>query len=305
MNVGAVRPELREIPIGLIDEPELPSRTAMDEEKLNQLAADMRVHGFTSVLVVFREGDRFGVVAGHRRTISARRAGVVAVPCLVYPSRVDGMEAIQFSENALREDLSVTDEAIWFAELFERHQAEGTDGVAARTGTTRAYVEGRLSLLHGDAEIFGALARNEITIGVAQQLNRIGSEKYRRMYLELAVTNGATVAIAQSWVLDYKRVHAPATNDGAALDVAPPAPPPPVAEYFTCGACDGAHDMASMIPIQFHRYCVQSHLRPALLMLRERHLYVRRPRTNDEAAALVSELLDQFPALAEDTTARA
>jgi ParB family chromosome partitioning protein len=123
--IVAAKPEYRELPLGVIDEPVLPSRTTMDEEKMHALVTSMRELGFISVLVVARVGERYEVVAGHRRRIAAGRAGLVAVPCLVYASKGAAMEAIQHAENKHREELNAADEAIWFAQLMEAHPGRG------------------------------------------------------------------------------------------------------------------------------------------------------------------------------------
>jgi hypothetical protein len=87
--------------------------------------------GFISVLVVARVGERYEVVAGHRRRIAAGRAGLVAVPCcLCVQGRRDGSDPAR--ENKHREDLNPADEAIWFAQLMERTPTK------ARTAWPRA-----------------------------------------------------------------------------------------------------------------------------------------------------------------------
>ena len=297
----AVEPELVRVPHALIDEPALPSRSELPDDHLATLAADMRVHGFTSTIILARVGDRYEVIAGHCRWHAARAANIALIPALVYPTKHDGIEAMQWTENALRADLPPADEAVWFAELVERHPTLGTDGVAARLGLSRGYLEGRLALLRGDTEVFAALKARTITIGVAQQLNRISHQTWRRYYLDLAVTHGATIGIVQRWVHDLERTLLPATQDGAAFDAPAPPPPTSITDYWRCVCCEREHDTAQMIPIQIHRYCIQAQLTPALELYRDRHLLVRRPRTIDEAAALVSEVLDQFPALAGES----
>ncbi len=305
MTSALLRPELRTIPIGAIDEPALPSRTSMDDTKMDELVGSMRAIGFISVLVVVAVGERFEVVAGHRRRIAAGRAGVVTVPCLVYPSKDAALEAVQHAENRHREDLNPADEAIWFQQLFDLHPDDGTDGVAARVGESRAYVEGRLALFQGDEEVFRALEQGRITIGVAQQLNRIGEVMGRRHLLDQALRNGATVGIVKGWVEEWKRSMEPVlrhvTGDGAP----PPSAIPMLDDYFTCHLCELKEHPQSMRPIQMHDYCVQAVLVPALKFFRHRDQYLARPTTIDDARELINDLVDRFPALVAGDSARA
>jgi hypothetical protein len=52
-----------------------------------------------------------------------------------------------------------------------------------------------------------------------------------------------------------------------------------------------------MRPVQIHDYCQQAVFLPALEFFQRRSDYVRRPRTDREALALLEELLELFPSL--------
>lgn len=305
MSLARIEPEIARVPHALIDEPELPSRSEMDELKMDELVADMRANGFTSAVVLFRKGERFGTVAGHRRWHAAQRAGIGMIPALIYPSETDGLESIQFSENEHREKLSPTDEAVWYAQLFEKRPDEGTDGVAARVKVPRARVESRLGLLYGDDEIFAALKAGKIGVGVAELLNRCTRQDYRRLLLDNAVRNGATTATASSWIAEWK-----ATMEPALRDVPDSGPPVTTGtailpDYFTCHLCDLRENPANMRPINMHDYCIKGVLEPALKLFAHRREHLERPRTIDAARELISELLEQFPALGADDSAGA
>lgn len=301
MSLAAIRPEFLELPIDAIDEPALPARGSMNEDKLEDLTQSIREIGLQQPIIVARHHDRFEVVAGHRRTMACRRAGLARVPALVYPSPDNALEAIKFAENHFREELSPADEAIWFAELLERDCDGDVDTLAAFLKKRRDYVDGRLRLLLGDPEIFRALQHERITVGVAQAINRCGDQLHRRMLLDLAVKGGATVALAEAWVREWKEIHEPATrrlqdtSDGAA------ASPAPLNDYFRCHLCESKEHPASMRPVQIHDFCLTTTLKPALEMYRRRSDYVRIPRTLDEAITLVNELTDRFPQLLEPT----
>ena len=300
MTVAGVAPTFREIPIALIDEPTLPSRTSMDETLMDELVASIRAIGFISTIDVVQKGERFEVIAGHRRRLAAARAGLVALPCLVYPSAAGFLEAIQQAENRHREPLSAADEAIWFQQLFEAHPEEGTDGVAARVGETRAYVEGRLALFQGDERVFEALQAGKITIGIAHQLNRVTQAEFRRSFLDDAIRNGATVALVRDWVERWKTTIEPATRDVFNNTAAPVASAPAIDPYFTCRACDSTEHPEHMRPFQLHEYCQQAIVKPALEFWRRKSDYIQMPRTEAEALALIDALLDRFPSIGKD-----
>lgn len=305
MTLATVRPELRLLPLAAIDEPLLPSRSKMNDTKMDELVASMRSIGFISVLVVVMVGERYEVVAGHRRRIAAGLAGIAAVPCLVYPSKADAVEAAQHAENKYREDLNAADEAIWFVQLLEKYPEDGTDGVAARVGESRNYVEGRIALIQGDDRVFEALAADRINIGVAQELNKCGDELWRRNLLDQALHSHPTRATVASWIADWKRTMEPALRDVARDGAVGIAPTPVLSDYFTCHLCDLKENPANMRPVNMHDYCIRAVLEPALTLFRSRRDVLEMPRTLDAARELVSELLDRFPALAGDDSASA
>jgi ParB/RepB/Spo0J family partition protein len=87
-------------------------RTHMDEDALKDLEAQVSDAGVKqSVQVRPAEGDRYWLVAGHRRLIAARKGGVTTVPALI--SEMTRAEAIlfQLTENIQREDLNDVDAA--------------------------------------------------------------------------------------------------------------------------------------------------------------------------------------------------
>lgn len=304
MNLADVKREFREIPIGLIDEPVLPSRSSMDETRLDELAASIRANGLLQPMIVARSGDRYEVVAGHRRRLACAAAGLVVAPCIVYPSKDAALEAIKYAENRHREELSPADEAIWFSELLERDAGGDVDTLAGLLNEKRSYIEGRLLLLSGDAEVFRALEAGKIGIGVAQQLNRCDETLHRRMLLDNAVRGGATVAIVSGWIAEYEQVHKPA-NANTPAPAAPAAPGPSLAtEYFRCALCKKTDNVHQMQPVNMHTYCQQASFDDMLAMWARRHEFFRYPRTSDEAAALILDLDARFPAAPSDDDPR-
>jgi ParB/RepB/Spo0J family partition protein len=255
MNVRDVPVEYRELPVALIDAPVLPARSSMDDQKLDELIADVRAKGVLVPLSVVRNGDRYEVIAGHRRRIAAGRANLVTVRCLIYPTKANALEAVKYSENRFREDLNAADEAIYFTELLERDCGGDVDQLCAQLGEKRGYVEGRLRLFAGDENIFHELQAGQISIGMAHELNKCTDEQYRRYLLHQAIVGGATVNVVGAWVMDWKRSAQAAS--GAPLPVASSAPAGPVPElnYFTCCVCRGTDNVHRMRPINVHDYC--------------------------------------------------
>ena len=254
-GLASVKREFREIPIGLIDEPGLAARSSMNDQALDELAADIMRKGLLQPLIVATVGDRYEVIAGHRRRIACGRAGLVAAPCIVYPSRTAALEGVKYSENRFREELSPADEALLFAELLERDCGGDVDRLCEQLGEKRAYVEGRLLLFQGDPKVFEALQAAKISIGVAHQLNRCTDELQRRSYLHSAIVGGATVAIVSGWIQQWQMI-AQLSTPGAVPATSSPAPAPiPVTDMFRCIVCDDNCHTHLIKFLAVHDYC--------------------------------------------------
>ena len=291
----------RLLPLTLLLEPPNPSRTAMDEDKLEELARSIRTLGVLQHLIVVPAEGKYEIIAGHRRYHAAKMAGAIVVPCDVYASREHANEATQHAENRFREDLSVADEAAWFDELLERKCGGDVDRLAAYLGEKRAYVEGRLLLFQGDQRVYEALGAGKITFGVAQLLNRCDDEQHRRMLLYQAIQGGATIAVVTGWIAEYVQLHKPANKNQPAPAEAAYAGPVAETNYFTCTLCGKSDQVHQMQPVNMHTYCKQASFDAMLGLWARRHEYHRWPRTVQEAADLINDLTDRFPELLRES----
>jgi ParB family transcriptional regulator, chromosome partitioning protein len=255
VSVSAASREFRDLPLSMLDEPALPSRSEMDDAKLDELAASIRAHGLIQPIVVGRVGDRFQVIAGHRRWHACQRAGLAAVPCVVYPSMDVDLTVIQAHENSRREDLNAADEAAWFHDLFEGAAGRDVDKLCALVGEKRSYVENRLALFLGDPEIFAALQRGQIKIGVAHELNKLPDEKYRRFYLQQAIQGGATQSMIVGWIAEWKTMFAAPQGETPAGESSTPAMPTEPHNPFTCAICLKSNNVHLIVHVPMHQHC--------------------------------------------------
>lgn len=234
--------EFRILSLTELAEPEHAARTTMDDAKLNSLVVSIREIGILEPLLVLPPVDGVHeVVAGHRRLKAARIAGRGDAPCIVVDGVADA-DAIKIHENVEREELSAADEAIFYAELYERH-GEDTELVASRVKRTRDHVEGRLNLIRGDKHVFDALAKSQISIGVARELNMMELEKDIHFHLDYCVRTGASVAIARQWRTECNARAAYQADPAPAGDA-----PPPLSPEEEAARARAAHGFASAAP---------------------------------------------------------
>lgn len=218
------------IPIEAIDEPSMAARSSMDQANLDSLAQSIRDNGLIEPLVLLKTaGDRYEIIAGHRRFIACRMAGLVRVEAVVRDKSA-GVHALRIHENIEREELSAADEARYYQALYVE-LGEDVDKVCAQVKKPREYVERRLLLFCGDETVFGCLQRGALNLGQAEELNRIKDPNERAYYLEYTLKAGATIRQLRIWRDEANgraearahRAEVTAMVDGQ--PAAPPAPP--------------------------------------------------------------------------------
>lgn len=188
------------LPIARVVAPVTAARTEISDVGLDSLCQSIRDLGIQEPLIVrpFPGPDElYEVVAGHRRYLAAWRVGLFELPCMVEPDATRAA-AIKIHENVEREELSAADEAVFFAELYEK-LGQDVDQVVAAVRKSRDYVETRLNLLRGSAAVLEALRAGKIVFGVALELNRMTREEDRLYYLEYALKSGVSIRLVRVW----------------------------------------------------------------------------------------------------------
>jgi ParB family chromosome partitioning protein len=131
--------EIKLINTSLIDpHPDNPRKNIGD---VTDLAASIKTNGLLTPLSVVPNGERYRVIAGHRRLAACKYAGIVAVPCFVLD--LDPLQQLEamVTENCQREQLTVLEEADAIQGMLDLGAT--TAGVAHRLGRSGDYVRDR------------------------------------------------------------------------------------------------------------------------------------------------------------------
>lgn len=132
--------EIKLINTSLIDpHPDNPRKQIGD---VTDLAASIKANGLLSPLSVVPNGERYRVIAGHRRLAACKQAGTGAVPCFVLD--LDPLQQLEamVTENCQREQLTVLEEADAIQGMLDLGAT--TASVAHRLGRSGDYVRDRV-----------------------------------------------------------------------------------------------------------------------------------------------------------------
>ena len=161
---------LQLIPVEWIQPGRFQPRRQFDSDKLEELAASIRLHGIMQPILVRQiETQRFELIAGERRWRASQLAGLGQLPCLVKAVEPKNQLALGLIENIQRENLNPLEEALALSRLVEEfsltHQEVGEAVGKSRTAVSNAL---RLSKLGGIAA--DMLLAGQLEMGHARAL---------------------------------------------------------------------------------------------------------------------------------------
>ena len=191
--------DIKEIPLDQILEPEVPVRSVADDEKMQELVVSVDRVGLLQPLVVRPEGEKFRIVAGHRRYIALRAMGAGTAPCSVVEVGAGEAALMSLAENLAREDIDPIDEAKYFQYLVSSLGLTHDD-IAGRIGKHRTYVTKRLALLRLDEDTKQDITYRSLPPSTALELGRVPDKPTRDYLRTTAVKGGASTAVVRTWV---------------------------------------------------------------------------------------------------------
>ncbi len=190
---GAGGPELKQLPVGLIEpNPDQP-RTNFERGALDALAGSIKSAGMLQPLIVRPvDGGRYELVAGERRWRAAQKAGLEQVPAVIRVSPEDERLQSALIENMVREDLNPVDEARACAALVDDLGISKQE-LAQRVGRSRAAISNLIRLLELPDGALSLLERGELSEGHGRALLQVSDQDARASLAKRAAAEGWSV----------------------------------------------------------------------------------------------------------------
>jgi len=159
------------IPVQAISPNPRQPRTKFYGEELSELADSIRENGIIQPLIVTRAAQPGGyiLIAGERRLLAARQAGLETVPALIREATEQQRLELALIENVQRADLTPLEAAEAYRQLADDFNLTH-DQIAIRVGKSRVAVTNTLRLLKLPESIQAGLAQGHITEGHARAL---------------------------------------------------------------------------------------------------------------------------------------
>lgn len=159
------------IPVDQIDPNPRQPRDHFDAQELAELADSIREYGVIQPLIVSydEQSGRYILIAGERRLMAAREAGLENVPVIFREASDQQRLELALIENVQRADLGPLERAEAYRQLAEDFKLTQED-IAARVGKSREAVANTLRLLKLTQAVKQALVEGKISEGHARAL---------------------------------------------------------------------------------------------------------------------------------------
>ncbi len=147
-------------------------RKNFEEENLNDLTNSIKERGIIQPIIVRKsnsEDAKFEIIAGERRWLAARKAGLHDIPVVV--TEADDLKSLEFAivENVQRHDLNPLEEAQGYKRLIDEF-AYDQEKVSRFIGKSRSYITNSLRLLNLPNDVLKMVEEKKITAGHAKIL---------------------------------------------------------------------------------------------------------------------------------------
>jgi ParB family chromosome partitioning protein len=154
----------------IVSNPRQP-RSHIDPEDLAELAASIKEHGILQPLLVTYDDltGNYTLIAGERRLLAARQAGLDHVPAIVREANEQQRLELALIENLQRSDLTPLEAAEAYRQLIEEFTLSHEE-IATQVGKSRTAVTNTLRLLKLPANVQQALVDGRISEGHARAL---------------------------------------------------------------------------------------------------------------------------------------
>ena len=248
--------EIKEIEISKIEEPREAIRSYFTKEALEELKESIDREGLLQPIIVRPSGDKYEIVAGHRRYLACKELGWEKIPCIVKELSDEEVLIQRIHENIKREELNIMDQVEIVHRLREGVGYSYKD-IGEIFGKSETWAREMDRLWYCDEAIKEALRAGHIKKSHAYVLMKHPDPERRYYFLKLCIENGASPHTLDLWIRDdlgvleslklAKSVQTIADLRRGAETV-----------MFTCALCSGKAPGDSMYVVHLCPKCYQA-----------------------------------------------
>ena len=147
-------------------------RKNFDDDSLDDLSNSIKERGVIQPIIVRKsklENSKYEIIAGERRWLAARKAGLHDIPVII--TDVDDLKSLEFAivENVQRNDLNPLEEAQGYKRLIDEFLYD-QQKVSQFIGKSRSYIANSLRILSLPQQVLNFVENKKISVGHAKIL---------------------------------------------------------------------------------------------------------------------------------------
>ncbi len=155
-------------------------RKNFDEDNLEDLTNSIKERGVIQPIIVRKsnsDDDKYEIIAGERRWLAARKAGLHDIPVVV--TEADDLKSLEFAivENVQRHDLNPLEEAQGYKRLIDEFSYD-QEKVSKFIGKSRSYITNSLRILNLPNEVLKLIEDKKISAGHAKILVGLDNSEF-------------------------------------------------------------------------------------------------------------------------------
>ena len=179
-------------------------RKNFDQESLDELSNSIKERGVIQPIIVRKsklEKNKYEIIAGERRWLAARKAGLHDIPVII--TDVDDLKSLEFAivENVQRHNLNPLEEALGYKRLIDEFSYD-QEKVSKFIGKSRSYITNSLRLLSLPEEVLNFVKNKKITAGHAKILVGLDNAEF---IANKIIEKKLSVRQAESFVKIFKK----------------------------------------------------------------------------------------------------
>ena len=192
-----------DVPIGKIRGDENALRAAGEDEGLEDLAASIRRIGLLQPLTVYRDGDDYVIIAGHRRFAACQALGSHSVSCLVREKLAAEVAEVALAENLFRADLTPIETSAAMNDIVD----QGTmsiEELARAMHRSQHWVARMVAMLQWPDDVLAGVQAGAFSVSAAASIALITDDVYREFLVKQASENGVTARVTAAWLQAWR-----------------------------------------------------------------------------------------------------
>ena len=166
------REDIKLIPLNELRSNPYQPRKVFDDEKLEELSQSIKEYGVIEPIIVKKSIKGYEIVAGERRTLASKKAGLEKIPAIVKDFTDEEMLQIAVLENIQRENLNVIEEAEAYKKMLEKLHITQEE-LGKKVGKSRSHITNILGLLKLPSKIQKFVLDSKLSMGHARILSKL------------------------------------------------------------------------------------------------------------------------------------